>query len=162
MPTTPPQQDVRLEAKLKVSGEDAVATIKMTNVGSRAAAVTNTFGFSDLFLYFEIEGLHGERVEYPADSQFEIFSEPAYICLDPGGSMLLKVNLRRWYHVLGGTIERTQAVPEAGPFSFFLPPGEYRLKTVYDAPFSPGKSHRCPRLGQPVESDWVEFAITAQ
>lgn len=154
-----PRQEVQLETSVETTGEDPVATIEMTNTGPHAIAVTKTFGLSDLFIHIEIESLSGERVEYPANSQFEIFSEPGYNCLGPGDTMQLEVNLRRWYHVLGGITNRTQAVPETGPYSFPLRPGKYRLKTVYDAPPSQKKSRRCPRIDHPIESDWVDFTI---
>jgi hypothetical protein len=158
--TTPAlQQEVRLEVSVSKAGGDPVATIKAANTGLQPVAITKTFGFSNLFLFFDIEGRSGGKIEYPVNSQFELFSEPAYTCLSPGETMLLEINLRRWYHVLGGSIDRTQAVPEAGPYSFNLPSGEYRLKAVYDSPPSREKSHRCPRLNRSVESDWVDFAI---
>jgi hypothetical protein len=157
--TTALRQEVRLEVSVSIAEGDPVATIKAANIGSQPVAITKTFGLSNLFLFLDMEGRSGEKIEYPVNSQFELFSEPAYTCLRHGETMLLEINLRRWYHVLGGSIDRTQAVPETGPYSFNLPSGEYRLKAVYDPPPSREKPLQCPRLNRSLESDWADFAI---
>lgn len=128
------------------------------NSGKKCLSVTETFGFQDLFLHVAIEDVAGRSIDYPVDSQYELFREPPYRPLKPGHMITLKINLANWYHIYGGVVDTLQQVPEPGPYSFSLPSGSYRIKAIYSSP-NEQPWVKCPNYRGPVESPWIYFEV---
>jgi hypothetical protein len=152
------REALRLEVSIESSeAAGPMATVTFTNEGTRAIAITRTFGLEGMYLILEIER-DGVLMPYPAGSQYEMFGDPGYACLQPGRVSTLAVNLDRWYHVIGGQPQPNQRVPAADPpYSFGLSQGRYRVRAVYES--DDDYEVRCPIAHGPVRSEWVDFGL---
>ena len=144
---------------LKVTVEGSphpVATIHVTNNSNRSIAWSPTFGFSDLYLYLEIRSDFDETIPYPAESQYELFSEPKHHCLKPREPETVRVDLLSWYHLLGGKLSR-ETVADTGPYEFNLIKGQYQIRARYTPPVP--RSGRCHAAAAKSQSEWVAFSV---
>lgn len=150
--------DITTHSDVISPGEPLLATFEIRNVSERRVAVTETFGFAELYLRVQIERQTGSEVAYPPNSQYELFGSPPFICLRPGEVRYLELDLNSWYQIFGGKREVEQEVSEPGPYSFNLQAGVYRIRALYDDDYSSTRL-RCERSQGTAVSPWVEFRV---
>lgn len=134
-----------------------IIEIRAVNEGINPVGFTKTFGFKEIYLYLEINRLDSsQEVEYPVEATAELFSAPEYRCIDPGENVSLSVDLGHWTYIVGG--DDTDNEEDAPYFGYWLGPGKYQVRAVYDAP---GTTQRlsCPTANHQVVSEWVNFEI---
>lgn len=151
--------EIEVEPKADLPRQGALIRIDVTNASPNSIALTETFGFEDLYLQIALQRLPGDiPIAYPPNSQYELFSTPRYRCLSPGETTSVEIPLNSWYHIYGGELDLEQAVPEPGPYSFKIGPGSYRVQAIYSSPDQ--KAHRgCRGVFGRQKSEWVQFTV---
>lgn len=129
------------------------ATVTFENRADHQLGISRSLGFRRSWLWLSIEDSSGNLIRLPKEvPELIIVEGPQYSCLKPGETMTWTIDLLAWSMEFGG--ERWK-----GPFSYSLPPGNYRLRAFYtDSPWSAQKAN-CSVIDGTAESSWVEFQI---
>jgi hypothetical protein len=148
-----PASDLNVSLSITESSAGAtIAEIVVQNVGGEPVAVCQCFGVKNAWVHLEIVGTNGRATGGP---EFDVFEQPRYRCLEPGGRLVFTEQLDQWYPEMSG-----RRVRGAGPFSFGLEPGTYRVRASY-LDDGPRVKLPCGTVTGEASSDWLSVAVPA-
>lgn len=140
-----------LDQAVAVPGAGASISIVLRNRGTIPVAVCKCFGVRKGWFYLEF--IDASANPLPDHSpEYDIFLEPPYQCLKPGGEIKIKKNIWKWYPEFGSGPEI-----DSTPNSFNLAPGHYRVRAVYRD--NGGATWGCRGIAGRLESEWLDLEV---
>lgn len=147
----PPLGEQAIEVTLVESKPPTGFLVRITNTGQEPVAVCPCIGPPHRFIVLEMFYYDENRkVGLPEVNYMDAGARQFYRCLDPGESVSVPVDLRRWEPVWN---EQRESFP---PFNLLVGPGSYRVRALYlDSGYV--SRRRCLGFQGPVTSEWVSF-----
>lgn len=147
----PPSGDQSLEVALIGTEHPTEYVVQLTNSGEIPVAVCPCIGPPTRFIVFD---LYYEEKNRSAGYPEVLFSDRRlrrfYRCLQPGQSLSVQLDLRRWEPVWDG---QHASFPR---INLLLGPGSYRVRARY-MDFGEVNRWRCPGFRGQATSEWVTF-----
>lgn len=154
-PTTPP---INIELSMgeirRENEQHPFAWIRITNTTSQPVAVSKSFYAYGEYIYLHIESGSGEGPLFYPEGEQDLFAAPEQVCLKPGQTLELGVDLFAWRFTIGG-----EAL--GAPNRLHVRSGSYRIKAGYSTRnLKVERGGRCKAFQGLVESDWVEVVVS--